>query len=75
MWKKIYNSTEDDFAFLRHRAAALLADGFKQEALYLLSFIDEEQVTRMKPLLDELLRKQPLFGSLRPTSKTEESEG
>lgn len=59
MYIQTMTDKTDEYEFLRLRATQLLDEGLMEEALRLLSIIDEEQVRLLKPLLQETFRAVP----------------
>ncbi len=59
MYIQTMTDKTDEYEFLRLRATQLLDEGLMEEALGLLSIIDEEQVRLLKPLLQETFRAVP----------------
>ena len=59
MYIQTMTDKTDEYEFLRLRVAQLLDEGLMEEALRLLSIIDEEQVRLLKPLLQETFRAVP----------------
>ena len=59
MYTQTTTDKTDEYEFLRLRVAQLLDEGMMEEALRMLSIIDEEQVRLLKPLLQETFRAVP----------------
>ncbi len=59
MYTKRISENTDEYDFLRRRAAALLDDGFDEQALNMLSVINQAQVFLIKPLLEDEIHAVP----------------